>query len=86
MNDPLLVRRFERVGDLLRHRQRLIEWNGALRDAVGQRRTLDELHHQRRRVGGVFQAVDRGDVRMVERGEDFRLALEARQPIRIGGQ
>ena len=28
MNDPLLVRRFERLGDLLRDRQRLVERDG----------------------------------------------------------
>ena len=33
----------------------------------------------------LFEAVDRRDVRMIERGEDFRLALEAREPIGIAG-
>ena len=49
MDDALLVRRFERLGDLLRDRQRLVERNRPLRDAVGQRRPLDQLHHQRGR-------------------------------------
>ena len=31
----------------------------------------------------VLEAVDRRDVRMVERGEDLRLALEAREPLGI---
>ena len=31
-----------------------------------------------------FEAVDRGDVRMVERREDFGFALEAREPVGVG--
>ena len=46
MDDALLVRRFERLGDLLRDGQRLIDGNRPLRDAVGQRRSLDQLHDQ----------------------------------------
>ena len=47
MDDPLLVRRFERLGDLLRDRQRFVERHRALRDPIGERRTLDQLQHQR---------------------------------------
>ena len=47
MNDAVLVRGFERLGDLLRDRQRLVERNRPLRDAVGERRSLDQLHHER---------------------------------------
>ena len=36
MDDALLVRRFEGVGDLLRDRQRLIERDGSARDALRQ--------------------------------------------------
>ena len=43
MNDPMLVRRFERLRDLARDGQRLIEWNGAVRDPIRQRWSLDEL-------------------------------------------
>ena len=62
MDDALLVRGFERFGDLLRDRQRLVERDRALRDAVGERRPFDQLHHQRRRAVGSFQAVDGRDV------------------------
>ena len=40
MDDALLVRGFERLGDLLRDRQRLVERNRALRDAIRERRRL----------------------------------------------
>ena len=34
----------------------------------------------------LFEAVDRGDVRMVQRREHFRFALKARQPIVVSGE
>ena len=36
VDDPLLVRGFERLGDLLRDGKGFINWNRSLRDAVGQ--------------------------------------------------
>ena len=59
MDDALLVRGFERLGDLFRDRQRLVERNRAPRDAVRQRRPFDEFQHERRHAAGVFEAVDR---------------------------
>ena len=47
MDDALLVRRFERLGDLPRDRQRLVERNRALRDAIGERRPLDQFQDER---------------------------------------
>ena len=32
----------------------------------------------------LFEAIDRGDVRMVERGQHLRFAPESRQPVRLG--
>ena len=48
VDDPLLVRRFERLRDLLRDRQRLVDGNRPVRDAIGERRSLDQLQHERR--------------------------------------
>ena len=47
MDDPLLVRRRQRLGDLLRDWQRLVERNRSARDAVSEVFALDELHHER---------------------------------------
>ena len=38
------------------------------------------------RRGRFFEAVDRGDVRVVQRGEHLRFAFEAREPIGIEGE
>jgi MaoC like domain len=47
-----------------------------------EREPLDQLHHDR--PGGVvLQAVDRGDVRVVEGGEGLRLAREPREALAI---
>ena len=47
MDDAVLVRRLERLGDLARDRQRFVERNRAVRDAIGERRPLDELQDER---------------------------------------
>ena len=74
---PLLVRGFERVGDLPRDPQRLVQREGGPGQAVGERRRPRPAPGPGTRAAGLFEAVDAGDVRMVERGEDLRLALEA---------
>ena len=66
MDDALLVRRFERLGDLLRNRQCLVKRNRPLCDEVRQRWPVHQLQHEGADAFGFFQAVDRGDVRMVE--------------------
>ena len=66
MDDPLLVGRFEREGDLLRNRQRLFERDRPLGDPIGERLAFDQLHHQGPYTVGFFEAVDLRDVGMIE--------------------
>jgi len=82
VNDPVLVRRLERFRNLPPNRERFAQGNRALRDAVGKRRALDQLEDQGAYgVSGFswtfLQAVNATDIRMIERGERLRLALEA---------
>lgn len=49
MDDPLLVGGFERFRDSLRDRQRLVKWDGTIRDAVRERGTFDEFEDERNR-------------------------------------
>lgn len=56
------------------------------RDPIGQRQALDELHHERADAALVLEAVDGGDVLVGERGENFGLALESRDAIRLRRQ
>ena len=83
MSDPQLVRRFERVGDLPRDRQGFIERDGAALDALRQVLPFDQFHDDGSGPMTLFEAVDGGDVGMVQRGEHFRLALKPRQPIGV---
>ena len=61
------MRRFERLGNLLRDRQRLVDRDRALRDPIRQRGPLDQLHDERGECRRFLQAVDRGDVRVIQR-------------------
>ena len=54
------------------------------RQAIGEGRSLDQLERQRRHAIGFLQAVDGADVRMVERGEQSRLAREAGAALGVG--
>ena len=84
MNDAALVRVFHRFADLLGDGQRLLHWNRASLDAIPERRPFHQLHHQRMRLPGILEAVDCGDVRMIERGKDLRFAMEPRHLLAIG--
>ena len=68
------------------NRQRLIDRDCALLDAVSQGRPFYQLQHQRPRALGFFDTVDGGYVGMIERGEDLRFPLEAGQPVGISGE
>ena len=81
------MRSFERLGDLTGDRQRFVEREWALRDAVCERRAVDELEDERAHTSRSFlDTVDLRDVRMIERREHLRLALKSRDAIRVGGE
>ena len=83
MHDPALVRVLERFADLLCNPQRFIDRNRTGPDAIRQRWPFDQFHHQRMSAAGIFEAVDRSDVGMVQRGEDFGFALEPRHALGV---
>jgi hypothetical protein len=83
MNDRLLVRRFEGFGNLARDGQRLVERDRAARQPLRQILALDEFHHEGLDALGVLQTVDSRDVRMIQRRDDFRFALEPRHSFRV---
>ena len=85
MDNALLVGRLQRLGDLLRDRQRLVDGNGSPHDAIGQGWPLDQLHDEGGRAGTLLQPVDDGNVWMIQRGEHFRFPLEAGQSLGILG-
>ncbi len=86
VDDALLVRRFERVGNLGGDRQRLLERHRSARDDVREVLTLDQFHGQGAHAVELFEAVDLGDVRVIEGGERLCLTREPRQAIGIGSE
>ena len=86
MDDAVLVRRFERFRDLAGDVQRLRQWQRPGRDPTGERRPIDELEDEIPALVHDFDAVDRADVRMIERGEDLGLALEPRDAFGVACQ
>ena len=77
-SNALLVRRFQRFDKLFRQRQRFLH-----RHWTTQRFSGDVFHHQELLALAFLQSIDRRDVGMIERREYLRLALEAREPLRI---
>ena len=85
MDDPLLVRLFKRLSDLACHGQALIKQKRPAQEPLRQRLTLDQFHHQGPDAVRLFEAEDRGDVRVMELGQDLRFALESSKPFGVFG-
>ena len=55
-------------------RTRFTDRHRSARDPIGQRLAVDELQHQAADAVSFLEAVNRSDVRMIERGQGARLA------------
>jgi hypothetical protein len=73
---------FERFGNLSGDVESFLDGDGTGGDGLFQGRAGDELHHQ----STFLDAVDDGDVGVVERRQHLRLASEAGEIIRVVGQ
>ena len=85
MDDALLVGSGERVGDLARDAERVVERHPRrrARDVIRERLAVHDLEHEEPRPTRFLEAVNARDVRMIERGENLRFALEPRDAIVI---
>ena len=91
VDNPFFVGDVEGLGDLPRDAQRVT--NGQpralrpltrdIREGVRERLPVHELENQEPDAFGFLEAVDRADVRMIQRGEHPRLPLEAREPLGV---
>ncbi len=86
MHDALLVRGVHSRGDLDRDVDRLIDGKRAALEHLLEILALDELHREEPRVARPVQAVDGGDVRVVQSRERLCLTLETRQPVVVVGE
>jgi len=88
VDDALLVRFLERFSDLACDGEGFLDRDCPALEPLGEVLPRDELHREevRRRAVGkrrVFEAVDVSDVRVVEGGEQLRLALEAGEAVGV---
>jgi hypothetical protein len=82
MDHSFLVSRFESLGHLAEEGNGFTERNRAARDALGESRAGDQLHHQKVSVPLLLEAVKSGDVGVIERGEKTGFPFEASAPFR----
>ena len=81
MDDASLVPGFERLRNLARYGEHFLDRDGTISDALGQRRSLDELEDECLYPIRFLETVDARDVRMVERREKLGFPLEPRQAL-----
>ena len=86
MDNAFAVSRLERVSELTCDRQCLGNRNRSSRESIRERRAFDQLEDQCEPAVNLFDAVDRGDVRVIDRGEQARFAFEARAPVTIASE
>src|SRR6185295_6388371 len=63
--------------------QRLVQRKRTRRQERVECSSFDELQHERVDAARVLEAINRGDVRMIERREDFGFSTKPREAIRI---
>ena len=86
MDDPRFVLCLQSLGELMRNRQRFVDRDRAVCDAVGERGSFNQLQGERAGAIGFvffFRAVDLRDAKVVEAGENLRLPLESREAIGV---
>ncbi len=85
MDHAACVREFQRFDNLPGGRERIGNGQRTARQSRREILTIDQLHDERRRLGGLLEAIHVRDVGVVEPGERACLALETRDAIRIRG-
>ena len=83
VNDPLAVRLVERVGDLRAVAQHLLGRQRPLGQARGERLAFEKLHDQVVDLALAADVVQSADVRVGQRRDRLRLALEAFAQLRV---
>jgi hypothetical protein len=75
----------EGLGDLQADCHHFIHRDRALRDAVGKRWPLDQLHDQGSGAVVAFEPVDGGDVGVIQRREDLGFTSKPGEPLSVRG-
>jgi hypothetical protein len=85
VNDALLVSGLEGGGDLAADGEGVVQIKRRRPDPVTQILAGYQLQSEETDPARLFERVDGGDIGMVERGQELRLALEPREPLGIAG-
>ncbi len=83
MHDPALVGGLQGRRDLARDGQRVGNRQLASSEPLGERRSFNEFEDERQDPIRLFEAVNRRNVGVVERGEYPRFALKSGSKLRI---
>jgi len=78
-----VVRDLEGARDLTANIDRLVDGQRAALQTLGEIRAVDQLHDDEVGLPGVLDAVDGGDVALVQRRQQLGFAFEAAQPLGI---
>ena len=73
----------KRVGDLSGNPQRVVNGNRTAGDGVGERLAFNQFEHDGGQACRFLEPVDRRNVGMIKRREEFCFALESRQPLKV---
>ena len=85
MDDPVIVCRLERAGDLTCNCAGFVQRHRPTRDTLGERRPLNQFEYEGKTAWRLLQPVDGTDVRIVERRKQLRLPLETGKPFGCTG-
>jgi hypothetical protein len=83
VDDALFMGGFEGFRDLRGDGERLIHGHRTSRDTIGQRLSFNELENETGRPFEGQDIVDRADVDVVQRGENFCLTLKTLHALGI---
>jgi hypothetical protein len=84
VDNALLVGRGEAVGELHRQGDGLVKGEGARLEPLAEILALDQLHHQEAVLTVLLEAVDTGDVGVLQRCQGSRFALESGDSFGVG--
>ena len=86
MDDAALMGGFKGFGDLAGEGLDFREGDRTSFHAVADGLARDQFHGEGSAAVGFDESVDDGDVGMVQRGEDFRFAIEASEAVGVVGE
>jgi hypothetical protein len=86
VNHALFVSGFQAFRDLPAYVQRLFRWKRPLAQLLRERQSLDQFEDEKALSFVLLEAVNRGDIGVIQRGEERGFALKTGQPPGVTGE